>query len=805
MNKLANYRSVPKLLIHSKRHICCLIILLAPLGLSAQNSSHLSGSVKDGAGNPIEFAYVYLVNTQYSITTGHNGEYSLTIPPGEYTLACSYLGYKTSEREIKVSERQRSINNFVLEINSNNVMEAVVVVGQSQVRQVRETAYNVVAIDAKALHNRAFDLAHALDRTSGVKIREAGGVGSNSQISLNGYTGKHIKVFMDGMPMEGFGSSFQIGNIPVNMAERIEVYKGVVPVELGADALGGAINIITKQSPNTFLDASYSYGSFNTHKSNISMGYTSPKGVLFQVNAFQNYSDNNYKIKSQLVNLETGNYSKEEYWFRRFHDNYHNEAVIIKTGVVNRSWANRLIFSMTMSQEKADIQNTNIMKIVFGGKMRKSKSVVPSINYQKQNLFVKNMNLSVTANYNMVHNNNIDTLARQYNWKGEYRTKGSKGEGQYSLSEFNNKSFASMANLSYRPGERHYISVNNVYSTYSRKATDAAASSGTGSAAEYMKRSNSKNVLGFSYKFAPTKTWNISTFGKYYSVNTIGPVNISITGTEEYVLQSRSFNTNGYGGALTRLMKESFQIKLSFEQSYRLPSERELFGDEVLESGDHNLKPENSKNINLNLTLNKDITKTHSIYLDAGFTYRDTRDYIRRLIDQRYGGASYTNHGKVRNLGVDVEARYFYSDKFSVGGNLTYQDIRNMERFLPNGQEAVIYKDRMPNVPYLFGNADASYNIHNLWGEGNLLSIGYNLRYINLFFRDWQGEGGRDIKIPTQLSHDIDITYAIQNGKYNISFSVKNITDEILYDNYSLQKPGRSFFIKLRYFFFENN
>ena len=70
-----------------------------------------------------------------------------------------------------------------------------------------------------------------------------------------------------GYRRKGQEQLFDLNNIPVNFAERIEVYKGVVPVGFGTDALGGVINIVTnKQKRNWFLDASYSYGSFNAHK-----------------------------------------------------------------------------------------------------------------------------------------------------------------------------------------------------------------------------------------------------------------------------------------------------------------------------------------------------------------------------------------------------------------------------------------------------------------------------------------------------------------------------------------------------------
>lgn len=69
--------------------------------------------------------------------------------------------------------------------------------------------------------------------------------------------------------MEGMSSAFGLNNIPAGLARRVEVYKGVVPVELGGDALGGAINIVTDNRRRTRVNASYSFGSFNTHKSNV--------------------------------------------------------------------------------------------------------------------------------------------------------------------------------------------------------------------------------------------------------------------------------------------------------------------------------------------------------------------------------------------------------------------------------------------------------------------------------------------------------------------------------------------------------
>src|SRR5690606_12555387 len=148
------------------------------------------------------------------------------------------------------------------------------------------------------------------------------GVGSSFNFSLNGFSGNHVRFFLDGVPIDHLGSSFQINNMPINFADRVEVYKGVVPIWLGSDALGGAVNIITSQNAQNYLDVSYSYGSFNTHRSAINAGMTTKTGWTFQLSAFQNYSDNNYQVTVDASD-STGKYYPNTR-VKRFHDQYHN-------------------------------------------------------------------------------------------------------------------------------------------------------------------------------------------------------------------------------------------------------------------------------------------------------------------------------------------------------------------------------------------------------------------------------------------------------------------------------------------------
>ena len=88
----------------------------------------------------------------------------------------------------------------------------------------------------------------------------------------------------------------------------------------------------------------------------------------------------------------------------------------------------------------------------------------------------------------------------------------------------------------------------------------------------------------------PVQPW----FGKYYNQYNRGPVSQSSDGVGNYVEMSRTTNAFGYGAAGTWFIIKGLQVKLSYEKAYRLPTTDELFGDEDLEAGKTDLKPENS-------------------------------------------------------------------------------------------------------------------------------------------------------------------------------------------------------------------
>ncbi|WEK17566.1 MAG: TonB-dependent receptor [Candidatus Pedobacter colombiensis] len=779
------------------KYIWLVILLISGFSIQAQEKYTITGIVRSTTGEPLIGAGVKLLGTNKSTVTDNEGKFKIQdIGQGEHKVSARYLGYVESVQKLALSgmPTNRQLN-FSLKYNQNDLSE-VVVTGRTAVKEVNRQAYNVTAVDAKKLYNSTLDISGALDRVAGIRVRESGGVGSNFNLSLNGFSGNHIRYFMDGIPIDNFGSSFQINNIPINVADRIEVYKGVVPMWLGSDALGGAINIVTSDRYRNYIDASYSIGSFNTHRSVINTAMTTKNGFTVQLNAFQNYSDNNYKVNVEASDIYTGAYAPAAI-LRRFHDTYHNETAIANVGFVDKVFADKLLFGITMGKNYKEFQTGARMQAVFGAWHRRGDIIMPTFKYKKTDL-IKGLDVTINANYNLGTEQNIDTTNVRYDWYGNSKANGSNGERSRSMYKYKNNNGLGTAMANYRINDHHSVTLNNVFNTFNRKGSDVLSPTN----AEYERTKKSiKNILGFGYSYDRSGKWSTSIFAKYLYQSNINGTRATGESVKEKV---------GYGAALTYFLHPNLQLKTSYELTNRLPEAQELFGDVENLEGNANLKPEKSDNFNLGVIYGFAVNKNHNFSVTANAVYRNASDFIYTRLNQNQGKLVADNREGVKTWGGDAEIRYSYKDWLTAGTTVTYQYLQNRQK--TDGVPpvpSIVYLDQMPNIPYLFGNSDVSVSLKDLGKKGNTLNIGYNILYVHEFWLVWPSQGGRDVSdekrvVPMQLSHDLNFVYSIRNGHYNIGLEAKNITDAHLFDNFSLQKSGRAFYLNLRYFFNKN-
>lgn len=783
-----------------------IFLISIPAEIFAQsNPSILKGQIVDEYGTPLYGATVAVVNLNLGTSTNNNGEYLLTGNfDGSYTLEFSFLGFKTIAKNVLLNKGETKTLNIILQ-EDPSALDEVSLESKSKVRLKREEAYAINVIKAEELYNTGSNINEVLNRTSGVRVRENGGLGSDFTFSLNGFSGRQVKFFLDGIPIDNFGSSLTLNNFPVNLADRIEVYKGVLPINLGSDALGGAVNIVTRTNPN-YLDISYGYGSFNTHRANLNFAYTNPEsGFTARAITFYNYSDNNYKVKVKPIDLATGQ-RLEEQKLERFHDRYASATANVEVGVTGKSYADKLLIGFIASGNEKDIQTGVTMDQVFGARTANSRAFIPTLKYSKKNIFKEGLDLSFYAAYNNVRNQFIDTTRVRYNWLQETKPTTS---AELNRSQLENKDREALVttNLGYQINDRHGISFNYLVTDFNRESSDAEDPDNI---TFLFPQKLSKQILGFAYQ-AKYERFTGTAFAKAYFLkaesfesitNNIGETNYQQTNTN-----AKNF---GYGSAATYFILPKLQAKVSYEHTYRLPEASELLGDGLYTRRNSNLTPETSNNINAGAKYEFNINESNILAIDANYLFRKSKDFIR--LDQSQSqpiDRQYVNLGDVTTNGVEFALNYSYKNQLSAGANFTYQRLIDKQEFLTstNFQGTTTspnlnYGFRIPNIPYFYGNFNLDYTFPKKNIEvKNQLNIGYSLNYVQEYFLtpNQLGSNNQD-NIPTQLSHNLGASYELLNGKFNISLELKNISNEDLYDNYLLQKPGRSFFINLRYF-----
>ena len=265
----------------------------------------------------------------------------------------------------------------------------LVIGGKSEAQILREEAYAVEVVEMEGFKNLATNGNDILARVSGVNIRQSGGVGSDFTLSLNGLSGNQVRLFLDGVPMDYFGSSLGLDNFSANLLDRIEVYKGVAPIHLSSDALGGAINIVTDQSINSFLDASYSIGSYNTHIASINSQYRDEDtGFTTKLMSFYNFSENNYKVPVKLVRFnEFGIGTQDDFYtdVEHFHDAYESKMLWLQTGFTRTDFADQLLVGAMYSENYDEVQQPAFAAgepaIPYGEVLEEEEKVIANFSY----------------------------------------------------------------------------------------------------------------------------------------------------------------------------------------------------------------------------------------------------------------------------------------------------------------------------------------------------------------------------------------------------------------------------------------
>ncbi len=790
--------------------IFCIFFL--GLSTSIAQSGNLSGKLIFEDGQPVTFATVYIHAVKKHGLSDESGNYTIQdIPFGKHRVQVSSIEIEQNEFEVEINTDSKTLTTTLKRSKDTNLDE-VEVIGESYKTEIEKSGFAVNVIDTKEASLRNIQTNELLNTTVGVKIRQNGGLGSEVNYSLNGLSGSAVRIFIDGIPISAYGNSFNLNSIPPSMIKEIEVYKGVVPGHLADDALGGAINIVLQNSTQSNLNASISYGSFNTLQASVNGLYRfKDSGFTVKGSLFHNYSDNDYKVSGRSVVVTGLGGVQTPIEARRFNDAYRSSGGIFQIGYTDVKWADQFLIGFTGSSDYKEIQHGAFMTIMpYKDRFMESDAKLGNLIYQKRDLFTKGLDININALYGKRNRMVSDTLAWAYAWNGEKAIDFRGNEYEYSwrsqqeggptLSRINRDVASARTGLSYAINDHHKVLVNHVFSSIDRVDTDALRSvlentfRGT--------RDLRKNILSLTYELnAMDGRFSANLFGKYYQQETINIDPDIDPETNELIDEVTSATTKdeGYGFTVSYALLPNVTLLTSAEKAVRLPNESEVFGND----GDNvvanpSIRPELSNNFNLGFRFGRFNIEKHDFTVSTNLFTRNIKDRIGLPIETSLNVNDeiilYENQGNGTSKGFDAQVDYTYNNNFGVNFNVSRFDLKIVNR----GVEIDV-----PNTPFFTMNTSMRYSFKDLIQKSSRLNLFYTLYFTGEFsYLVPQGSntvGDEFFKVPQQIAQDLGVSYVFPTDKLVMSFDIKNIFDKPVYDNLSVQKPGRAFYLKLNY------
>lgn len=667
-------------------------------------------------------------------------------------------------------------------------LSGVTVTAKTGSERLRAGNLSVNAIDIASAVNRLTTINDIVSRTSGVNLRREGGLGSDFDLTISGLAGNSIRYFIDGVPLDSRGSGFTLDNIPLSTVNRVEIYKGVVPPTLAGDALGGAVNIVTFNRSQNYIDASYGFGSFNTHTADIAaqlrVGSTP---ILLRPTVNINSSKNNYIMR----NVEVWDDTADRYLLtdrRRFHDRYFATTVSLEAGVNSVSWADAFFISGSFNKANKELQTGAMQNKVYGEAERHSHAWNIGFRYAKR---WKKINLVANISHTRDYSETVDTAFRKYSWDGTWIPSNRNeinGRGRQ-LRVYRRPLTIVNASASYSINPYNTLSLNYSLNRRSNRQRDDVDDS-----FEPSSDIIAKHIIAASFNNSLlSNRLNSTLFYKNYINSLARRSPTKASSTKSY---------HGAGFASRFIFIEPLQLKASYEHSVRLPLSRELLGNGTTIEQNLELKPETGNNYNLGLFGSIPFAGNHQFDYSLTGYIRGVHNYIRAVISERDGLMTYANEPAIHIKGIEIELSYLWSNRLSLTANATWSDSRNNRKYKSDGNPSATYKNRVPNRPWIFGNADAAYNFRNLFSRDDRLRLSLFWQWVHWYYLNWEsyGAAASKAKIPTQSTFDIAATYSWRDNRFNLTAECNNIFNRTVYDNYMLQLPGRSLMAKFRIF-----
>ena len=778
--------------LHGRRLRLALLCLLCTMTISAQKAIVYGQITDNKTGKPIANAGVSIAKDGKGTIADVDGRYTLNIQGRQQVrLNFQYLGYKTESREIAL--RDSVCCNIRLK-PIDNTLDEVTVTTRSEVRKLRESAMPISVIGQRQLQGTASNINDVLARTVGVTVRNTGGMGSASRISVRGLEGKRMGMYIDETPMSQLSNFVALNDIPTNMIERIEVYKGIVPYKFGGSALGGAVNVVTKEYPPIYLDFSYEIGSFNTHQVSTVLKRTDRKsGLQFGVGGVVSYAKNNYKMT--LANLDGRIVERD-------HDRF-NKIMGGMSVKATQWWFDEMKWELIFMKTRQEIQGIDLnVREAYNH----STNYVTALTLKRNNFFLDGLDFDFSAGYIIGKYGLCDKAEHRYDWDGKVLPPVSSfgGEQNNFASDGNNRSneLTAKLNMGYTIDMHHALNLNIYADHNSLHPNDSLMDKSLGFRANFPSKMKTLTVgLSYDLTLFDGRFQNAFTLKEFLFSSHSRSIDIYSVKEPQPVKTSKNYI--GFSNAMRYKFTNDLMLKASFNSEVRIPTSEELIGNGYSILASPALRPERTSGVNLGLLYRHIKADGGLIEVELNGFYNQLEDMIRFTPDMIPTMARYRNFGSVRTKGVELEAKGDICPLLYLYANGTYQDLRDVRKTIPGTEvENPTRNKRIPNVPYLLANFGAELHKENLFGgSGQNTRLLFDASYIHQYFYDFEVSKFQERKIPTSMTMDAALEHSFCNDRWTITFKVKNLTDRRIVSEFNRPLPGRYIGIKVRYLF----
>lgn len=790
--------------------LSCFAICLSSFSLAQEQFCTINGRVLDSKGIPVKNAFVYLIEVDKNTTSNNQGFFEFdNLKCKDYSLYALYDNRETQISTISLS----SILDQKIELNLMDraeLLDNVVIQTKAKSELLQHAAIKADVINVSKNNLKANSIEDLISRAPGVKVRNVGGLGASSNIIVGGFTGNAIKFLYDDIPIDYLGSSYGLTKVPTNMVDHIEVYKGVLPTKIGTDALGSAINIVPVKSDKTTASLSYETGSYATSIVTLNAHFKLSDAWHIGTNNFYNYSKNNFKVNNlPVVNNQTG--STTYIRSKLFHNSFEQGNVQFYVQGRSLIWADWIELTLNSYELTKDIQNDAYSRArAFGQVYRKEQGkLIPSIKYKKTFLDHR-LALSQFLVYSKIDFELFDKAKNVfYDWNGEAHSTTSSSEmgnlvvkNGHLLNTL--KQVTSRTHLNFLLSDEFQVESNTVYTSYTKESNieqtsktfyDKLITTLALNASFFDKNLESNTQIKYLYGKIRVK----SNLLDYMSLTSIGDKNINTKGFSFAQAFKYSLNKNHY-------------IRVSYENTYRLPDQEELFGDNNFIVANYGLEPEKSNNLNFGYTYS-----VNKFQIELNTYYRDTKDLIR-LKDLNQYQATFLNLDHVKGIGIELDGFYKPLQNLLITANLTWNDFRlqsSKENILNNQHYK---KARIANMPFYYTNVGISYNFKEISPILGDFSMYWNYSYIHQYYLDFiekqfepdgflglwgKSKINTNRIIPVQHLNNVGTVYQKKIAKNNLAISaeIKNIFNYDIFNEFKMQSPGRNYRLKLTYSF----